>query len=192
MSTWIFQDNPNFFDIDNYLKGNQIITWSIRQKQYIDVIKEKDRVFIWRSDGKIKNSGGVVALCEVVKTPYIDQNGKYVADLKVLEYRLSEDEGMLLRSYLKEVPKTMNLPILKMTQGTNYKLNDKESEALLEYWQNPKFLKDAANMPRIEKYLQIFKEEAVTWFDKCDFIKENYKFFIEFKRKENLEKNGMG
>jgi 5-methylcytosine-specific restriction enzyme B len=107
--------------------------------------------------------------------------------LKIYDYRLTSEEGMLLRSELKETPQTMNLPVLKMTQATNYKLNNQESEILSTFWDNPQALKEVAALPTIDKYLHIFKQEAEAWFEECSFIKDNYKFFIEFKKKENLE-----
>jgi hypothetical protein len=46
MTTWIFQGNPKEFHIDDYLKNNDEITWTIRQKQYTSDIKIGDKVFI--------------------------------------------------------------------------------------------------------------------------------------------------
>ncbi|UQX55093.1 hypothetical protein M5V91_04855 [Cytobacillus pseudoceanisediminis] len=37
MGNWIFQGNPKYFPIDEYIKENNIINWSIRQKQYLSV-----------------------------------------------------------------------------------------------------------------------------------------------------------
>lgn len=187
MYTWIFQGNPKVFDVDKYLRENKVITWSVRQKQFVNDIKDGDKVFIWRSDGGVKNSGGIVALCEVIRKPYVDKEEKDIVDLKVLEYRLNADDGMLLRSYLKECPKTINLPILKMTQSTNYKLDSKEAETIFIYWNNPETLKSIAETPAAERYLGAFKDEAKQWFKNCSFIKDYYEFFNEFKKIENLK-----
>ena len=67
MPKWIFQGNPKQFtinkdkfpdlhDLNQYVKDGKIIDWSIRQKHH--EIKSGDEVFIWRSDGGEKGTGG--------------------------------------------------------------------------------------------------------------------------------------
>jgi 5-methylcytosine-specific restriction enzyme B len=188
MSYWIFQGNPKQFPIDDYLRKNTTINWSIRQKHYIDEIKIGDKVFIWRSDGGKKNTGGIVALSEVHSRPY-PQDDDIKVDLKILEFRLSADEGMLLRYQLKEIPETMNLLIFKMTQGTNYRLTDQEYEQLVVLWNSPNLVSEKFQQPKIEKYLQVFKAEATEWFkDRKEYLEDTHSFFQNFKKPEHLEK----
>ena len=52
MSNWIFQANPDIFDVDTYLERNEEILWSVRQVHFRDQIPPGDRVFIWRAQGK--------------------------------------------------------------------------------------------------------------------------------------------
>lgn len=70
MSHWIFQGNPQRFtidnekyphlhDINNYVKEGKVIDWNIRQKHHVQDVRIGDQVFIWRSDGEEKNSGGI-------------------------------------------------------------------------------------------------------------------------------------
>ena len=40
----------------------------------------------------------------------------------------------------------------------------------------------------LQEYLTEFKEIAAEWFEECEFIKDNYEFFVRFFKKENLEK----
>ncbi|WP_186673918.1 EVE domain-containing protein [Sporosarcina sp. BP05] len=61
MNTWIFQGNPTKFNVDDYLLENDYIWWSIRQEHLVSDINLGDEVFIWRSDGANKGSGGAVA-----------------------------------------------------------------------------------------------------------------------------------
>lgn len=51
-NTWIFQGNPNVFDIDNYVRNHRFIWWSLRQEHFSDTIEINDEVFLWRSDGE--------------------------------------------------------------------------------------------------------------------------------------------
>jgi len=48
MRAWLFQANPDKFDLDGYLADQDAITWGIRQKQYVSEIVPGDNVFIWR------------------------------------------------------------------------------------------------------------------------------------------------
>lgn len=70
MNTWIFQGNPKHFDMDTYLTENKHITWSVRQKYLADQMQVGDIVFIWRSDGGKKGTGGMIAKSKVTKAPY--------------------------------------------------------------------------------------------------------------------------
>jgi 5-methylcytosine-specific restriction enzyme B len=96
MSYWIFQGNPKQFDVDTYLQKSEKVTWSIRQKQYSEKTSIGDQVFIWRSDGGKKNSGGVIALCEIISEPYTNQEDELEVELKVKEYRLTPEKGILM------------------------------------------------------------------------------------------------
>lgn len=60
MNTWIFQGNPEIFDIDNYVENRRYIWWALRQKGYRDTIKINDVVFLWRADGKERRTGGIL------------------------------------------------------------------------------------------------------------------------------------
>lgn len=185
MPSWIFQGNPKQYDIDTYLLENDVISWNIRQKQYLDEVRIGDKVFIWRSDGGMKNSGGIIGLCEVVSHPY-EQEENDVVDLKIIEYRLTAEKGMLLRHELKEIPETMMLQILKMSQHTNYRLTDSEFERILHLWNHPGLMKEKVNLPLIDKYLYLFKNEAKSWFQDHVFLFESLRFFEKFKQNDYL------
>jgi hypothetical protein len=61
MTTWIFQGNPDRFDLDTYLSCARKIVWLVRQKHFAGDMRRGDRVFIWRASGKAKATAGVVA-----------------------------------------------------------------------------------------------------------------------------------
>lgn len=190
MTYWIFQGNPNTFDVDTYLQQNKVVTWDVRQKQYINEIQQNDKVFIWRSDGGNKNSGGVIANCTVINTPVAVGEGKveyHQVQLEVQELRLNAEEGMLMRHELKQIPETMNLQIFRISQLTNYRLSDSEYSNLLKYWNAPEQVGERAGLPLLDRYLHLFKESAEDWFEKCDFLYDNHLFFQTFKNRENLE-----
>jgi hypothetical protein len=50
MRTWIFQGNPDDYDIDGYLDSRPArLTWLVTR--YAHEIAVEDRVFLWRNQG---------------------------------------------------------------------------------------------------------------------------------------------
>ena len=65
MQTWIFQGNPDQFDLDTYLGTSPTqLPWLVTR--YAQQIAVGDRVFIWRTQGSAKAVAGVVAEATVV------------------------------------------------------------------------------------------------------------------------------
>ncbi len=60
MATWIFQGNPDVFDLYGYIRAQSVITWTVRQQHLADRIAMGDRVFMWRAEGSGKESAGVI------------------------------------------------------------------------------------------------------------------------------------
>ena len=68
MSTWIFQGNPDFFQIADYLAASSgSIKW--RVTRYADRIAPGDLVYFWRSIGDGREPGGIVADGVVTEHP---------------------------------------------------------------------------------------------------------------------------
>ena len=68
MRTWIFQGNPDTFDIQGYL--NVVVDdlkWTVSTNA--NEIKRGDRVYIWEAQGSGKGNAGIVAECEVLEEP---------------------------------------------------------------------------------------------------------------------------
>ncbi len=146
MNTWIFQGNPTKFNINDYLLENAKIWWSIRQKHFVDRIKVDDEVFIWRSDGEQRGSGGIIARTKVVATPqeYVndEESANYwyeelgeepylAVQLQVLEIDIVNG---LNRLELAEHPKLKNLMIMRLKQNTNYIVEDELKSYLRQLW----------------------------------------------------------
>jgi len=60
---WIFQGNPNAFDIEQYLVSSEEITWTV--SRFADKIKSGDKVLIWKSG----TNAGVVAFGTIIEDP---------------------------------------------------------------------------------------------------------------------------
>lgn len=148
---WIFQGNPNRFDIDDYLsRYSQLIYW--RTNRYIKEISVGDPVFIWRAG----SDAGAVAVGRVVEEPTQAQEVKHpealgddlwVADelsptefktgIQLSEVRLSTDEGMVARSIAKDDVTLASSTIITVPSGTVFHLSDDEMAALIHLWGAP-------------------------------------------------------
>jgi predicted RNA-binding protein with PUA-like domain len=146
-NTWIFQGNPNVFDIDNYVTNHRYIWWSLRQEHFLDTIKINDEVFLWRSDGGKQGTGGILAKARVVSLPLEradDENAKdywhtddwensYLAvKLEVIDIRL--ESGFISRVSLLNHSVLKDLLILRLRQQTNYLLPQEHAVELLKLW----------------------------------------------------------
>ena len=47
MSAWMFQGNPDTFDLDKYLGRTHEIVWTVKQKHFREDMREGDKVFLW-------------------------------------------------------------------------------------------------------------------------------------------------
>ena len=134
--TWIFQGNPIYeqdFDFNkDLIKGNSI-SWNIKKKYHVDKIKLNDEVYIWRSDGNEKGSGGIVAYGTIIGSPY-KSNDTYAVDIRIEEVRLTEDEHMMKRIDIKEDIILSDLLIIKQPNGTNYILKEYEANYIKNIW----------------------------------------------------------
>lgn len=69
MKPWIFQGNPDIFDLDGYISHTAEILWTLRQKHFADQIKPGDEVFLWRAAGSKSGLSGIIASTTVISNP---------------------------------------------------------------------------------------------------------------------------
>jgi EVE domain len=133
-TTWIFQANPKYFDIDGALASLTEMSWSVNQ--YKLSINIGDSVFVWKNGGE----GGIVASGTVLTAPSLsEQDG--------LQFAVQPDrfEKTSLRVHLRieevyTVPlsrselmaRLPDLSILQSPQGTNFAVSPKEAVAIRE------------------------------------------------------------
>ncbi len=157
MNAWIFQANPKYFDIDSCLRFRENIGWHIRQKRFINEVMVDDSVYIWRSENNYPGTGGIVAKGKIISPSFTihsieedpspdasefifeegDGEEKFpigVCILNVVEFRLSEKEGMITREELKDSIYTKNMLILKMPRHTNYKIENNVGDYINKLW----------------------------------------------------------
>ncbi len=149
---WIFQGNPNRFDIDDYLsRYPQLIYW--RTNRYAKDISVGDPVFIWRAGDK----AGAIAVGQIVEPSTLANEVKHpealadelwVADeadpselktgIELNEIRLSVEDGMVARSVVADTPVLATSTIITVPNGTVFRLSADESAALGRLWGSPR------------------------------------------------------
>ncbi|MCM3020096.1 EVE domain-containing protein [Priestia megaterium] len=205
MNTWIFQGNPKVFDIDTYIKNHKYIWWSLRQEHFLDKIELDDEVFLWRSDGNKRGTGGILAKARVVSLPQERPNDEsannywhtqdwtnpYLAvELEVLHVKI--EDGFVSRLSLLEHPILKELLILRLRQQTNYLLSQEHAIELQNLWSS----NNNSTLLKSHSWEVIGEEIAIKELDKSTFLhhgtgipKEVRRFFnaIDMKKGERRE-----
>jgi hypothetical protein len=144
MNYWIFQGNPDIFNLNTYIKNNLKITWSVRQKHFASYMYPGDEVFIWRSAGRANEISGIVAYGYIVSRPkemaddLATQGLWTLGDPALIELRVLinlantciSTKNIVRREWLKNDPITAELMILKQAAGTNYRINRQQADRL--------------------------------------------------------------
>ncbi len=149
MTAWLFQGNPDTFDLDRYLADRDTVTWAVRQESLASEMREGERVYFWRAAGRDKRPSGVVAAGRLSGEPerrpddldsvdyWHDPSDALANRLRVTveldagsEPRLLGKEGLLADSVLSE------LRIFKMRNETNYRLTPDEAERIEGLWRD--------------------------------------------------------
>ena len=133
---WIFQGNPDQFDVDGYIRDRQEVLWSVRQHK--DRILAGDKVLLWRS-GAI---GGVIADCSVIDPPSKEiledapELWKEKPDLQTGEMRCRlRVENSFADTPIARAAIRASLPelsIVKQPQGTNYEITQLDYEKIIK------------------------------------------------------------
>ncbi len=148
MRTWIFQGNPDGFDLDAYLVTRPAkFLWLVTR--HADEIGVGDRVYIWRTQGRHKAVAGVIAEAQIV-TPATPQpespdavrfwrvgarEANAILTRATLRLvRIAGAREVIRREWCMEDPVLRDLPNLKMAAATNYPLTQEHTERLAVLW----------------------------------------------------------
>ena len=123
---WIFQCNPERWDLAQVLEKPMPFKdyWTVNQHR--GEIHVGDTVYLWKSG----DAAGIYGIAKVASEEYErpDEFGEIKVDL-VYEHRFEEP---LLRDRLMEEEATAELEIIKQPQATNFKLVGTEAEAIAD------------------------------------------------------------
>ena len=144
MEHWIFQANPDRFNINKYIEDNTNIVWTVRQKHLLKVIQPGDEVFMWRAAGKLKGVSGIVARGIITGRPIVMPQDAASNRLWAKGTDLTKDwrvpiflhekclgpKTVIKREWLQDDPILSGIRILKMKNETNYRIGPNEAARL--------------------------------------------------------------
>lgn len=146
-NTWIFQGNPRVFDIDNYVSNHQYIWWSLRQEHFRNQVQINDDVYLWRSDGDNRGTGGILAKARVVCLPteqtddtssdnywHVEDESNSYLGIKLEVKEVRKTDGFISRLSLLEHDILKDLLILRLRQQTNYLLPEEHVKEIDRLW----------------------------------------------------------
>jgi len=137
---WIFQANPQRYDVLNALADESINidTWLV--SRYIHEIRSGHLGLIWMS-GK---ESGIYAVIDIFANPekicdsdestkyWVNESDKRVPMLRIkYRYKLKLINNPITRAELKNIPELRNMEILKNARGTNFRVTNEEWQVIL-------------------------------------------------------------
>lgn len=145
---WIFQGNPDRFDVDDYIgRYPQLIYW--RTPRHGSEIRTGDRAYIWRSG----QNAGTIASGTVVELPTpgnavlhpealgIDlwradppDPNELKTGIRLDDIRLTLEEGLVPRTAAKNDSELSKATIITIPNGTVFPLDAAQSAALERLW----------------------------------------------------------
>ena len=143
-SYWIFQSNPDYYDLAGAINELAEITWAVNQ--YKKKIHAKDRVYLWES-GK---DAGILAVATVLSDPnHIyddDSERKFIRNAEKfseekLKVPLRIDHVLperIRRTDLLDHPVLKSLEVITFPNATNFAVNEEQAQLLNELVFTPK------------------------------------------------------
>jgi hypothetical protein len=133
---WLFQSNPDLYDIRGALRSLKEQVWSVRR--FADEIRVGDPVYIWEAG----RNGGVVALAEICETarllseppqqlPFVKHAATFAgyrlrARLKIVKVV----EPVIAREYIVSRFDLASMTVLHYPRGTNFRLSREQARGL--------------------------------------------------------------
>ena len=149
MHTWIFQGNPDRFDLDSFFASQPVLfVWLVTR--YPDEMKIGDRVFIYRTGGELRTGAGIIAEAQIVEVPKprpeepdalpfwrgndIGAGNEILPRALLRLVKTAGTREILRREWLLEDPVLRDLPNLQMAAATNYPVGPEHAARLSAVW----------------------------------------------------------
>jgi hypothetical protein len=145
--TWIFQANPDQYDISSFLdSGHKSFLFLVNQNK--NSLSIRDTVYLWRSVGKSLDTArsGIIAECEISDNARDQVDDEISRNFWLIRDRQDSIRPRvrlqirnvgalpLRRDYLKHHPILSRLTILRMANATNFRVAPDQAEALKDEW----------------------------------------------------------
>lgn len=202
MPAWIFQGNPDRFDINAYLGQERDVYWSVRLGLHQKQVQIGDTVYIWRAAGSKKLDAGIVTHGVVTEEcvpkekvrhperlygslwsdPSLDPPGAR-AGVHLNEVRLTTAEGMVTRRHFEADEDLSQMAIIQVRTGTNFRVAPKEARKIAELWHG---MGGTLDEPEISAFAA---PEAMERYRKHRFRERN-KELVEEAKKRFLRRHG--
>jgi hypothetical protein len=146
-SAWLFQGNPQRFDLDDYLSRYEYIYW--RAPLYRNDIRVGDPCIIWRSG----RHAGAIAVGVIAEAPRpmgevnfpeclgedlwreeADSPETIKVGIQIDERRIDEEAGFIPREAFADSPELASATIIRSPQGTVFRLAPSEAKAAFTLW----------------------------------------------------------
>ncbi|MGX7005677.1 HNH endonuclease [Caballeronia sp. KNU42] len=147
MKSWIFQANPERFDLESFFATRpSVLTWTVSRQA--DQMRIGDRVYIWRAAAGEKDKAGVIAEAVVCSSValiasdtigagfWLDESEAQLEServwLKII--RVASPREQIRREWLKDDPVLSDMLIMKQPAGTNFLMTDSEAARMAQMW----------------------------------------------------------
>lgn len=148
-NTWIFQGNPDHFDIDGYMSANlDRITWSARQRAAD--MAPGDTVYLWKAAGSARSDGKTPTAMIIAKATvmsdvwqgpdhdparaYWKGPGKVEKRVWLRVEQLATPKAALKKHWLADDPVCHDLLVMRQRNSTNYLLPSHHADRLHHLW----------------------------------------------------------
>jgi len=182
--SWIFQSNPDRWDLGEAMSYLQGFTYLVRQ--HADEVAAGDKVYLWQSGP----DAGILGTAIVEDQPTIRRMDEAVArfaknpdglidpQLRVALKIVSKLIHPLLRRDLANVPALQDLSILRAPQGTNFSLTPLQAKTIDELIAEQQRTKSAAPVADLRAIVDAFAQCLTT--SNIDFGPQHLQFTRTF------------
>ena len=184
MNTWLFQANPDRFDVTTYVEQSRDVYWSIKKLAWQRQVSKGDEVFIWRAMGSARVESGVIAsgyitlpatnkssiqprqpIGESLWRPGYSELSPIKVGIHLSDVRTSSDKGMLLKEVFTSDLILARSQIVTVRSGAVFLLPVIQANRIRELWaglkQGPLMKYSNTRIMRRCGQLQISYEDAI-------------------------------
>ncbi|QFY77782.1 HNH endonuclease [Alcaligenes faecalis] len=160
-NAWVFQGNPNFYDLEKYIQSSRQIYWNTPNRNRAK-IAIGDPVIIWRSTidrgaiavgyvNELPTKAAEVLHPEVLGREFwveheVVKEEEWKTGIQLAgDIRVSSAQGMVTHEQFMQHPLLQKSQIIQNPRGTIFRLSQTEFQAFEKLWRSSSFLRDACS-----------------------------------------------